>query len=367
MIEPLDEFPAIRSAHAFSRRRQEPSSAGAGAGREASFYAQKAYSIPTAIVRRLRRPASVNGNSTLPDTSQLPTGLNFTPAVPSISVRLAARGSNSRAWNRPMTAAPAPRRASTSATAERSRRARHTRMSSDEIETSRFPQRAADEIAHQREPRTRDELDARRVVDLIGKRGAQESAEGTGRPCRRPRCSRCSRAGRNGRVRSTRPAGTLPGCRRRRAARSRRRSAAGDRPPRPGLRPPPQKVILASKHDVAQARPRGRSCCTVCVASGLPDLERMNVRGGRGHQADDAAPARSASRFTLTNGTARPDVPAIGDAVGRKHGGRVRRGFERERRFDDIAFEGRVQAVVPVQGSNVKPVKVAGSGEVQQS
>src|SRR2546427_9943525 len=46
------------------------------------------------VVTRLRRPALVSGNSTLPEMSRLPARLYLTPAVPSSSVRLPDRGAS---------------------------------------------------------------------------------------------------------------------------------------------------------------------------------------------------------------------------------------------------------------------------------
>ena len=65
---------------------------------------------------------------------------------------------------------------------------------------------------------------------------------------------------------------------------------------------------------------------------------------GRGHQAEDAR-LHAGVQIHADKRNGQTDVPAIGDAVVRKHGGGMGRGSERERRFDDIAFEGRVQAV----------------------
>ena len=83
---------------------------------------------------------------------------------------------------------------------------------------------------------------------------------------------------------------------------------------------------------------------------GVAIFERVRVGRGCGHQADDARP-HAGIQIHSDERDGKTDVPAIGDAVVRKRGGRMRRGFERERRFDEIALEGRVQMVGAGEGS----------------
>ena len=115
-----------------------------------------------------------------------------------------------------------------------------------------------------------------------------------------------------------------------------------------------QKVILRSKHDVAKParlagalhglRRIGVAISNVCVSGrGLRVTRRSPSLGGRAPHAGIQIHGDKRDGKT--------DIPAIGDAVVREHGGGMRRGFERERRFDEIAFEGRIQRSVPLGGA----------------
>jgi len=116
-----------------------------------------------------------------------------------------------------------------------------------------------------------------------------------------------------------------------------------------------QNPILGSHHEIPDpARGARVSHRLRCVRIAI--LERVRVRSSYGHQADDSG-FHAGVQIHPDEGNGETNVPAVGDAVVREYGGGMRRGFERERRFDDVALERRAQtsAVGPHEKLEVRP------------